>query len=157
MKRKLMMAALPAFVLAILVAACSQPTGGGGGGSVPAANTGSGKGTFAKLIGIWVSDDGKLEYEIEDYSNGYGLISINAEPPYKQWADYFFVISEKSVTKNRVVGASYGYIVGTSSFDYVLSDNDQTLTVSNFYDAENDPDLGLPAALNFNGVLRKQP
>jgi uncharacterized protein (TIGR03066 family) len=50
MKRKLMMAALPALILAILVAACSQPTGGGGGDGTPNTNTSTGN-----IIGKWIA------------------------------------------------------------------------------------------------------
>jgi hypothetical protein len=112
----------------------SADGGGGGGGN-------GGSGTWALLVGTWKTDDGKLEYKFNDGSMvdgvDYGMVTIDGEYPY--YSGSFFWV--ETVTREKVSG-------DTESFDFVLSDNNQTLTVSNFQDGK---------VRNLNGVLRKQP
>jgi hypothetical protein len=147
MKMKLLSAALPALVLAVFVGACSQPSGGG---SAPPITPGNGidSGIWALLLGTWQSDDGKLKYEFEESQDLFGkIVKVNGVPPYEQWMDFFDLVD--TVTATTISGDD-------SRFEYVLSDNNQTLTVSNFQLTEEVAGTG-PGPVNFNGTLGKQP
>jgi hypothetical protein len=102
---------------------------------------------WAILLGTWKSDDGKLEYEFKDVGGGAAkMVTVTGYPPYEQWLYFFFVVT--TVTRNEISG-------GSASFEFVLSDNNQTLTVSEFF-LKEDKASHTPGPLNFNGVLKKQ-
>ena len=116
----------------------------------PPPGTGGTDGSkWSLLLGTWQSNDGKLEYKFRDVSGFLGgkIVTVTGSPPYEQWTAFFF--AAETITSNTISDP-------TASFEFVLSDNNQTLTVSNFRLREAKASHQ-PGPLNFNGVLRKQP
>jgi hypothetical protein len=152
-------AALAAMCAAIILTACPTPTGGSGfGGSIPDSGTGKSPGSsgggvnsgmWSQLLGTWKSADGNLEYNFFDGNAGARIITVDGSPPYQQWIAFFFFAS--TITSNTIGDGK------NASLEYVLSDNNQTLTVTNFKFLRTFADNYGPGPINFNGTLSKQP
>jgi hypothetical protein len=64
----------------------------------------------------------------------------------REWSDFFFRVA--TITENEISGDS-------ASFEFVFSDSNQTLEVSDFLLLESKAGED-PGPLDFNGTVRKQ-
>jgi hypothetical protein len=115
-------------------------------GDNPGDNPGNG-GAWESLLGTWKTDDGKLEYEFVGDSFFGNMVKINGEPPYEDWVG--FAMDAETVTENKISDED-------ASFNFVLSDSNRTLTVTNFRLEKEIAGMD-PGPVKFNGTLKKQP
>ncbi|MDR0389139.1 MAG: hypothetical protein LBH73_03645 [Spirochaetaceae bacterium] len=135
MKRKWFVSIGVLLVCGFVLAGCDTGTGGGGGNGGGNGGSGGGSNVWSLLLGTWKSSDNRFcKFENHGSEKAVEIYSLN--------------LNISTVTANTITGIWPGYGGEAFSFNFELSNNNQTLTITNYVQK------GV-AKSKYNGVFTK--